>query len=77
MTMDLRDSTAAKGTTDLVADVLIIGSGPGGAAVSRVLAEAGHRVVILEEGPARPHFRPNMANTNRYHMQEGGAMVAR
>ena len=75
--MDLRDHTQARGQTSMRADVVIVGTGPGGAAAGRVLAEAGLRVVMLEEGPARPRFRPNLANVNRYHMQEGGAMIAR
>jgi choline dehydrogenase-like flavoprotein len=74
--MDLRDHSAATGSVTLTADVVIVGSGPGGAAASRVMAEAGLKVVMLEEGPARPRFRPNQANANRYHMQEGGAMIA-
>ncbi len=75
--MTLRNWEDVRGDTVLDADVVIIGTGPGGAAAGRVLAEAGARVVMLEEGPARPMFRPNLAHTQRYHMQESGTMVAR
>jgi choline dehydrogenase-like flavoprotein len=48
------------GATPDPADVLIIGSGMGGAPIAKVLAEAGIRVVCLEQGPwvtppAYPH----------------------
>ena len=36
---------------DLQADVLVIGSGAGGAPTAALLAEAGHDVLVLEEGP--------------------------
>jgi choline dehydrogenase-like flavoprotein len=58
-------------------EVVIVGSGPGAASVARVLAEGGVDVVLLEEGPPQSRFRPNQANTARFHMQERGAMLAR
>jgi choline dehydrogenase-like flavoprotein len=73
----LRGFADARGTTSLDADVVVVGSGPGGSAISRVLSEAGARVVVLEEGPPTPRFKPNYLHTQRYHMQEGGMMVAR
>ncbi|HCH63961.1 MAG: hypothetical protein CL927_16280 [Deltaproteobacteria bacterium] len=58
-------------------DVVVVGSGPGGGSLARVLAEAGLDVVVMEMGPKESRFRPNYANVSRYHMQEGGTMVAR
>jgi len=60
----------------LEADVVIVGTGPGGASVGRVLAESGQRVVFLEEGPPDSRFRPNQAHTMRHHMQERGMIIA-
>jgi ribulose 1,5-bisphosphate synthetase/thiazole synthase len=39
------------GDQRLDADVVVIGSGAGGAVVARTLAEAGRSVLVLEEGP--------------------------
>ena len=74
--MTLRDHRQLSGEQTLQADVVIVGTGPGGAAIGRVLAQAGRTVIFLEEGPATPRFRPNLAHTQRYHMQENGAVVA-
>lgn len=45
----------------IVADVAVIGSGPGGAVAAALLAEAGESVLLVEEGPnlpigSAPHF---------------------
>lgn len=61
---------------DLETDVVVVGTGPGGAACARALALAGVRVVLLEEGPPKSRFARNQGDTMRFHMQEGGAMVA-
>lgn len=61
---------------ELTADVVIVGTGPGGAACARACAQAGARVVLVEEGPPRSRFAHHYGGAMRHHMQEGGAMVA-
>jgi choline dehydrogenase-like flavoprotein len=43
-------------------DVLVVGSGAGGSVIATTLAEAGKRVIVLEEGP---HYRPEQINRMR------------
>lgn len=46
------DGAELRVDTELVCDIVVVGSGPAGAAAARHLARAGARVVIVEEGPA-------------------------
>ncbi len=74
--MSIFDHRDVRGDVTLEADVVIVGTGPGGAAAGRALAQAGAKVIWLEEGLGQTRFRKNLAHTNRWHMQEGGTMVS-
>lgn len=55
-------------------EVCVIGSGAGGAVVAAELAEKGHQVLILEEGPyfSIPDFDDNTVSINQKMYRDGG-----
>jgi choline dehydrogenase-like flavoprotein len=59
-------------------DVLVVGSGPGGAITACLLAEAGHDVLLVEEGPWLPlaATRPFSPDEMRRKYRSGGVTVA-
>jgi choline dehydrogenase-like flavoprotein len=73
------DDVASRSKVDDAADVVIVGSGAGGATAARVLAEAGLDVVILEEGPHIPteELRSDMYTSNKWMWRDMGFQAAR
>jgi choline dehydrogenase-like flavoprotein len=61
------------------ADVVVVGSGPGGAVVARELAHAGRRVVLVEEGPpfTPPEYEVEGGISMARTMREGGLRATR
>jgi choline dehydrogenase-like flavoprotein len=47
-------------------DVIIIGSGAGGATMARSLADAGHAVLLLERGQQMPLVDQNVADVDLF-----------
>lgn len=59
-------------------DVLVVGAGPGGAVVAKELAEAGHDVILLEEGPpvSKREFTQEAGEAMQRLLREGGSRAA-
>jgi len=77
--MKVVDGRELRGAVHKTADVVIVGSGPAGAAVARLLAAAGVHVVVLEEGPyVRPDEFPADGFSAMARMYRGlGATLSR
>ncbi len=60
-------------------EVLVVGSGPGGAVVAKELAEAGRDVILVEEGPpfSPADFRQEAGESIHRTLREGGTRATR
>lgn len=69
---------AATLTDDLECDVVIVGTGAGGAPIAKALAERGHAVLLVEEGPyfTRKDFTGRPVQMMKQMYRQGGATVA-
>lgn len=69
---------AATLTEDLECDVVVVGTGAGGAPMAKALAERGHAVLLIEEGQhfTRQDFNGRAVQMMKQLYRQGGATVA-
>lgn len=75
----IESGRAHRGDLELDCDVVVVGSGAGGAVVATELALAGQRVIVLEEGrevPALEHGAMTQSQSLRHVWREGGMTTA-
>ena len=76
--MSASDLDEAYGAEDVECDVVVVGTGAGGAVMAKELAEAGHAVVLVEEGSfhTRADFTGRGIDAFRKLYRNGGAVVS-
>ncbi|MEJ7732486.1 MAG: GMC family oxidoreductase [Polyangiaceae bacterium] len=68
-----------RGDVRMRCEVVVVGSGPGGAVVAKELAEAGRDVILVEEGPpfGKRDFRQEAGESLHRTLREGGMRATR